>query len=57
MASVGGTSPNPAYANDINEQTIATSSWPRVNPPKPSTSPVCEAEAAEAAASDDDRVS
>ena len=38
-------------------RTIATSSWPRVNPPKPSTSPVCEAEAAEASASDDDRVS
>ena len=38
-------------------RTIATSSWPRVNPPKPSTSPVWEAEAAEAADGDDERVS
>ena len=34
-----------------------SASWPRVNPPKRSTSPVWEAEAAEAAAGDDDRVS
>ena len=57
VASVGRTPPNPAYANDINEQNDRDFELAEGESSKPSTSTVCEAEAAEASASDDDRVS